>query len=94
VNELASKSYSANPQQVYAEGSIIVREKRAYPDANKPQLLAVMIKREKGFNPAANDWLFLTVDGGLAKVKARTKKGACLGCHEYARARDFVFELK
>ena len=94
ANDLARKSYFAEPPQVFPVGSIFVREKLSEATSTKPDLLAVMIKREKGFNPSAGDWLFLTVDGAATQVNQRTKNGACLNCHESARERDFVFELK
>lgn len=94
ANELASKAYSSAQPQVFPVGSIIVREKLSQPNATLPDLLAVMIKREQGFNPAAGDWLFLTVNGTGSTIKQRMKKGACLDCHVSARSRDFVFELK
>lgn len=93
-NELASKAYSASPIQNFPVGSILIREKLATRFAQKPQMLAVMIKREKGFNPEGGDWSFLTIDGAATKVKQRKKKGDCLECHQSASARDFVFELK
>ena len=94
ANELASRAYTGTKSQVFPVGSIIVREKLAKPDAKQPDLLAVMIKREQGFNPAGGDWLFLTVNGDLSEVKNRSKKGACLDCHKSARATDFVFPSK
>jgi Cytochrome P460 len=94
ANKLASQAYTETKSQVFPVGSIIVREKLSRPDANQPDLLAVMIKREPGFNPAGGDWLFLTVDGAASKVIKRMKKGACLECHRSARERDFVFQSK
>lgn len=94
ANDLASKAYGSAQPQVFPVGSIIVREKLSQPNATQPDLLAVMIKRERGFNPAAGDWLFLTVNGAASNVKERKKKGACLDCHASARDRDFVFELR
>jgi len=70
-------------------GSIIVREKLLHPKA-APELLAVMIKREAGFNPKAGDWEFLILTGDAAKVKSREKTGGCLECHSRS-ASDFVF---
>ena len=93
ANELASKAYSASPLQPFPVGSILIREKLATATAQNPQVLTVMIKREKGFNPKGGDWSFLTVDGAATKVKSR-KGGECLECHQSARDRDFVFELK
>lgn len=92
-NELASTAHGEMPR-VFPVGSILVREKLSQPDSSEPELLTVMIKREKDFNPASGDWLFLTVSGNGSKVKERTKKGACLDCHQSARDQDFVFGIK
>ncbi|HEX7294268.1 MAG TPA: cytochrome P460 family protein, partial [Pyrinomonadaceae bacterium] len=94
ANELARQAYSGPSKQAYPVGSIFVREKLARANSEKPQVLTVMIKREKGFNPAGGDWSFLAMDGAATKVKQRKKKGDCLECHQSARDRDFVFELK
>jgi Cytochrome P460 len=94
ANELAMAAYLSGTPKVFPVGSIIVREKLSHPASTDPQMLAVMIKKEKGFNPRGGDWSFLTLDGTASKVKERTKKGQCLECHESARDRDFVFELK
>ena len=77
----------------FPAGSIIVREKRSKPDDATPELLAVMVKRERGFNPAGGDWEFLTADGALTQVSGRQKKGSGLDCHASQRERDFVFPV-
>jgi hypothetical protein len=51
ANESASKAYSASPLRPFPVGSILIREKLATATAQNPQVLTVMIKREKGFNP-------------------------------------------
>ena len=61
-------------------------------EAGPPELLTAMIKREKGFNPAANDWEFLLISGDATKIKKREKTGACQRCHASASAKDFVFD--
>ena len=94
VNELARKAYSASPAQPFPIGSILVREKLIRSNSEKPQVLTVMIKREKGFNTEGGDWSFLAMDGAATKVLKRKKKGDCLECHQSASDRDFVFELK
>ena len=94
ANDLALKAYSSSPVQVFPVGSILVREKLMRSDSQKPQVLSVMIKREKGFNPKGGDWSFLVMDGAATKVKQRTKKGECLECHQRVSSSDFVFELR
>lgn len=83
-------------------GTIIVREKIAAKiyfdeikktdkDERKPELLAVMVKREKGFNPQNKDWEFLVIDGAATKIQQREKTGSCQTCHAQQKADDFVF---
>ena len=79
---------------LFPEGSILVREKLKGPDDKKPEMLAVMIKREAGFNPGGGDWEFLLVDGARPKVKLQQKKGECLDCHRLQQEKDFVYPLK
>lgn len=93
VNDLARAAMSAGPPSKFPAGSIIVREKLSKPDDARPELLAVMVKRAPGFNPKANDWEFLTVDGALTKVRQRQKNGSCVACHTSQRENDFVFPL-
>ena len=61
-------------------------------ETGPPELLTAMIKREKGFNPAANDWEFLLLSGDAKTIKKREKTGACQSCHASASAKDFVFD--
>ena len=91
VNSLAREAVKAEPLIQFPRGSIIVREKLSKADDTQPQLLTVMIKRARGFNPAANDWEFLAVDGAMTKIQERQKKGSCLDCHASQKARDFVY---
>lgn len=75
----------------FPAGSILVREKLLTPTAPSPEVLVVMVKRGKGFNPKANDWEFLTVSGDLKKIEKREKEGKCRACHALEASNDFVF---
>ena len=79
--------------KTFPVGSIFVREKLS-PTTSKPELLAVMIKRESGFNPEASDWQFLLTDGNKKKVKLNQKTGECLNCHWQKKESDFVFPVR
>ena len=68
-----------------------MREKLATANSTTPELLAVMIKRAKGFNSAANDWEFLLLNGSVTEVKHREKTGNCQECHTSQKDKDFVF---
>lgn len=91
VNRLAYTALNLEPPVRYPLGSIIIREKLAKADDAQPQHLVAMIKRARGFNPAANDWEFLVVDGAMTEIQERQKRGSCLNCHASQKERDFVY---
>jgi cytochrome P460 len=93
ANDLARQAMTANQSTQFPRGSIIVREKLADATATQPLLLTVMIKRASGFNPKANDWEFLAIDGAMTRVEERQKEGACLNCHKSQAKRDFVYSF-
>lgn len=91
LNDVARTTSSQSEPLIYAEGAVIVREKLE-TENGPPKLLTAMIKREKGFNPAANDWEFLVISGDAKKIKKREKTGDCQSCHASVTAKDFVFD--
>jgi hypothetical protein len=76
----------------FPSGSIIVREKLLRADATEPALVTAMIKRERGFSTATNDWEFFVIDRGLTRIKDRDTVGNCASCHASAKATDWVFK--
>ena len=82
---------TALPAKAFPSGAIIIREKLPNATSQSPELLAVMMKREKGFNTTANDWEFLVLNGTATKVERREKKGQCQQCHSSEKKKDFVF---
>lgn len=91
MNDIARSALTQSKPLIYREGAVIVREKLK-TEAGSPELLTAMIKREKGFNPAANDWEFLVISGDATKIRKREKTGSCLDCHQSVSAKDFVFD--
>lgn len=75
----------------FPKGSVIVKEKLPDKSSQTPELLTVMIKREKGFNPATGDWEFMEVDGSGTKVESRGKLENCQGCHLARPNTDYIF---
>ena len=91
ANESASAEiYKDAPK--FPVGAIIVREKLLNAEDTKPELVTVMVKREKGFSKKTGDWEYLVVEGGLDKIKQREKVGSCSKCHANAESTDFVFK--
>jgi len=76
----------------FAAGSIIIREKLLRETDETPELVTVMIKREKGFSPKSGDWEFFVLEGTLGKVEKRETTGSCAKCHTQAAKTDFVFK--
>jgi hypothetical protein len=91
LNDVARSALTQSKPIVYPEGAVIVREKLE-TEAASPELLTAMIKRKKGFNPAANDWEFLVTSGDATKITQREKTGSCQSCHQSVSAKDFVFD--
>ena len=75
-------------------GTVLTKEKFDNPKGTgMPELLTVMVKREKGYNPACYDWEFLVLDGKAERVLERGKLARCQGCHvekEYKRTEGVV----
>jgi hypothetical protein len=75
----------------FPEGSVIVREKLVDQNSRIPELLTVMVKRGKGFNPAGGDWEYMVVNGAGTTVRERGQLGSCHACHVRQKEEDFVF---
>ena len=91
VNELGRKAMMEQASPKFPEGSVIVKEKLTEPSSQTPELLTVMMRREKGFNPESGDWEYIVVDGTGTKVEARGKLANCQGCHLSTAKADYVF---
>lgn len=72
-------------------GTTIVKEKFNGPELFVPELLTIMIKREKGYFPGVGDWEFAVAEMPAKKIVERGKLERCAACHRRQAARDFVF---
>ena len=91
ANDLAlNEIYKSAPR--FPAGSIIVREKLLNAEDTKPELVTVMVKREKGFSAKTGDWEYLVIDGAMDKINKRETVGSCSKCHAQAAPTDFVFK--
>lgn len=91
ANEAALGEISKD-RPVFPVGSMIVREKLLKIEDTTPELVTVMLKREKGFSRKTSDWEFFVIDGGVSKVKQSEKTGSCSKCHAQAAETDMVFK--
>jgi hypothetical protein len=91
VNAVGRSAMMTEGQVVFPVGTIIVKEKRHTIDTSDPELLTVMLKRTKDYNPDTGDWDFAVLDGKAAAVQAQGKLENCMKCHKATPASDFVF---
>ncbi len=90
ANDLAASALK-NKKKSFPVGSIIVREKLLKIDDVQPELVTVMVKRQKGFSEKTDDWEFLVIDGKIDKIEKRETIGSCAACHTNAKQTDWVF---
>ncbi len=90
ANDLA-KVEIEKEKPFFPVGSIIVREKRAKPDDETPQIVIAMVKREKGFSKKSGDWEFFVFNGADLTLQKRETKGNCASCHTKVEKNDWVF---
>jgi hypothetical protein len=91
VNEIGRRAMMSEIKPAFPEGSIIVKEKLLAADSTSPELLTVMVKREKGFNHESGDWEYMVVDGERTKIEGRGKLANCQSCHALQSETDYVF---
>jgi hypothetical protein len=77
-------------KSVFPEGTMIVKKKFVKGSEDSPELFTVMLKRERGFNPEAGDWEFITLSGDAKTVTSRGKQTSCIECHRLYKDHDFV----
>ena len=75
----------------FPEGTVLVKEKYAAVTGGEPELMTIMIKREKGFNPKGGDWEYAVADGKGTAIRERGKIAECQSCHASRKKQDFVF---
>jgi Cytochrome P460 len=90
VNQPGREAMITRRDPLFPQGSIIVKEKLPDPLAKAPELLAVMFKREQGYNPESGDWEYLVLDGSASTIKARGKLEKCNACHISSKSSDYV----
>jgi hypothetical protein len=91
VNDTGRKAMLEQKNPAFPEGSVIVKEKLSEKSSPTPELLTVMIKRGKDFNPTSGDWEYMVVDGTGTKMQAQGKLENCQSCHSAKPDTDYVF---
>ena len=90
VNEAGRSAMLGKKRPRFPEGTLIVKEKLLARDASEPELLTVMLKHARGYDPEGGDWEYLVLDGRGQQVRARGKLETCRACHQAYPETDFV----
>lgn len=90
VNEPGQRPLMEQKKSRYPQGSVIVKEKLTTKESTSPELLTVMMKRERGYNPKNGDWEYMVFDGAGQKLYARGKLDKCQACHQVYSNQDYV----
>ncbi len=103
VNALAQEPMIAQKSPRFPVGSVVVKEKLPLIESKnqktgkpqqkigaKPELLTVMIKRERGYDVPNGDWEYLVTDGTGKRVSQRGQTEACQSCHQPYQKTDYI----
>lgn len=91
VNDIGKNAMLGQKIPSFPVGSVIVKEKLPAKDSTTPELLTVMIKQAKGFNPASGDWEYMVVDASGTRIEDRGNLENCQECHVANSESDYVF---
>jgi hypothetical protein len=90
VNENGREAMMTRLSPEFPQGSLIVKEKLGSKESRTPELLTVMLKREKGYNPKSGDWEYMVVDGAASQIVERGRLSSCNVCHIAYSSTDYV----
>ena len=90
VNAIGRDEMLTKKNPKFPVGTVVVKEKLVAPDSLSPELLTVMIKRKKGFNPEVGDWEFMTLNGQATEVISKGKLESCQSCHLDYKQNDYI----
>lgn len=93
VNAIGKEAMTKQKTPHFPVGTVIVKEKLTKPDSREPELMTVMVRHEKGYNPDNGDWEYLVFNGKGTKVTAQGKLEKCQSCHSKSGpgTTDYVF---
>jgi Cytochrome P460 len=90
INDIGKDEMMTKKVPKFPVGTVIVKEKLTTAESKAAELLTVMIKRKKDYNPKVSDWEFLTFNGAGTETTARGKLENCQTCHLAEKSTDYV----
>ncbi len=91
VNPVGKAAMLEQSHPKFPVGTVIVKEKYTTGVSKTPELMTVMRKHEKGYNPDNGDWEYLALAGDSRQVQAQGKIETCQSCHQQVVGNDYVF---
>jgi cytochrome P460 len=91
VNDVGRSAMMHKAKPEFPKGTVIVKEKLLAKDSDSPELLTVMVKHGRGFNPTSGDWEYMVLNGSGTKVEGRGQLERCQSCHLLKKQSDYVF---
>lgn len=91
VNSIGRRTLMEMKTPKFPPGSVIVKEKLTTNRIRIAELLTVMVKRAKGYDPQNGDWEYLVTDGLGKKVQQRGKLNNCQACHLPRKEAGYMF---
>jgi Cytochrome P460 len=92
ANEEARAGIARRGDPPFASGSVIVKEKHVMTGSGLELVaVAMMIKREQGFEAAHGDWDYVYYEPELGVIQTKEQSEYCSGCHASASSTDFIF---
>jgi Cytochrome P460 len=90
INNIGKDEMMTKKSPQFPVGTVIVKEKLTTAESKAAEILTVMIKRKKDYNPKVGDWEFLTFNGAGTETTARGKLENCQTCHLAEKSTDYV----
>ncbi|HEX9997806.1 MAG TPA: cytochrome P460 family protein [Abditibacterium sp.] len=104
VNEVGEEAMTTQKTPRFPVGSVIVKQKLPLVKSKNsktiqskspvvsltPELLTIMIKREKDYDAKNGDWEYMVSDGAGKTVAERGKLASCQGCHQPFDKTDYI----
>ncbi len=92
INAKGTQVAFGEKEYPFPEGTIVVKEVFANNDGAQGDLmsLTIMIKRAEGYDPGHGDWEYIMTNPAF-EVQAQGIVEMCIGCHDSADDKDYIF---
>jgi len=93
INKLGIKAYVEQLDE-FPVGTQIIKPLFSTKTSKKIHKLAIMVKKEKGFDTEHGDWWYGVYDAKGKEAWHQGKIHSCIKCHETVKETDYLFSEK